>query len=66
MLLGAAVLVRRHARAACLGMIALSFGYLLAGSWLTPWLWADPMGPFVKVLPGMLLAAAVHALLEPR
>ncbi len=64
--LGLAVLVRKWARPACLGMIALSLGYLGAGTVLTPELWADPLGPFVKVIPGILLAAAIHALLEPR
>jgi hypothetical protein len=64
--LGLAVLVRTWARAACLGMIALSLGYLAAGTLVTPELWADPLGPFVKVIPAILLAGIAHALLEPR
>jgi uncharacterized protein YbjT (DUF2867 family)/uncharacterized membrane protein len=65
-LLGAAVLYRRTARAACFGMIALSAGYLSAGTFLTPDIWADPLGPFVKVLPGITLAALTATLLDDR
>ena len=64
--LGAAILFRRHARRACGGMIAVSLGYLAAGTVLTPDIWADPLGPFVKVLPGITLAAMVMALLDDR
>ena len=64
--LGIAVLFRRHARAACLGMIALSLAYLAGGTLVTPDLWADPLGPFVKVLPAMVLAAITTALLDDR
>ncbi len=63
---GAAVLVRRLARWACLGMIALTAAYLASGSFLTPHLWADPLGPFVKTVPAAMLALAAWALLEER
>lgn len=55
--LGAGVLVKRWARPAMLGMIAVSLGYLIAGTLWTPDLWGDPLGPFVKVLPAIVLAA---------
>lgn len=64
--LGGAVLFRRWARRACLGMIALSLGYLAAGTLVAPDLWLDPLGPLVKVIPAILLAATAHAMLEPR
>lgn len=64
--LGAAIVFRRHARRACGGMIAVSLGYLTAGTLLTPDIWADPLGPFVKVLPGIALAALVMALMDDR
>lgn len=64
--LGAAVLVRPWARGACLGMVALSLGYLLAGTVAAPDLWADPLGAFVKVIPAILAALATAALLGPR
>ena len=66
LLLGGAILLRRFARRACFGMIALSTGYLLAGTVFTPDIWADPLGPFVKVLPGMALALLSATLLEDR
>jgi uncharacterized protein YbjT (DUF2867 family) len=64
--LGVAILWRPWARAACFGMIALTATYLIAGSLLTPHLWADPLGPFVKAIPAALLALIVAAMLEER
>lgn len=66
LLLGVAVLFRRWTKTACLGMIAVSAGYLTAGTLLTPHLWADPLGVFVKVLPSMVLALLVTLVLEDR
>ncbi len=65
-LLGAAILFRPTARLACIGMIGTSILYLVAGTVLTPALWLDPLGPFVKVLPATLLAAVTWAVLEER
>ena len=64
--LGVAILNRPTARLACIGMIATSIVYLAAGSVLTPALWLDPLGPFVKVLPSTLLAAVTSVVLEER
>ncbi len=36
------------------------------GTILTPWLWADPFGALVKVLPGIVLALVAAAMLEER
>ncbi|ASP35363.1 SDR family oxidoreductase [Labrenzia sp. VG12] len=66
MVLGAGVLVRRWTRLACLGMIAVSAAYLFFGTLLAADLWADPLGPFVKVLPAIVLALLVALLLEKR
>lgn len=65
-LLGAGVLVRRFARPALIGMIVLSLGYLAGGTVLSPWLWADPLGPLLKVLPSIALALAALAILDER
>lgn len=65
-LLGLAILIRHWTRRAALGMIAVSFGYLAAAAIWTPALWADPLGPMIKVIPGIALAAIVAAILEPR
>jgi uncharacterized protein YbjT (DUF2867 family) len=64
--LGLAVLVRHWARAACFGMAGLGGAYLALGTFLTPWLWADPLGAFLKVIPGIVLALIAAALLEER
>ena len=64
--LGLAVLVRPWARAACLAMAGLGLAYLALGTILAPWLWADPLGSMVKVLPGIVLALVASAMLEQR
>ena len=38
-------------------LVATPF-YLLAGTWLAPQLWLDPLGPLLKIVP-MLLATAL-------
>jgi len=64
--LSAAILVRRYAARACLGMVLVSVFYLVAAALVTPSLWADPLGPMVKVLPGLVLALVTRELLEER
>ena len=53
-------------RLACFGAVAVSLGYLAGGTLLTPHLWADPLGVFVKVFPGIGLALAVASIAEER
>ncbi|GAA4116477.1 SDR family oxidoreductase [Aminobacter aganoensis] len=64
--LGMGVAIRRHARAALIGMVTVSLGYLAAATVLAPSLWADPLGPLVKVLPSIALTLAALAILEER
>lgn len=64
--IGAGVLVRATTRAAAWAAIGLSLVYLVLGTLTTPHLWADPLGPFVKIIPGIALALAVAALAEER
>ena len=64
--LGIAILVRQLARAAAIGMAAASIVYLVAGSIMAPALWLDPLGAYVKVIPGLMLAVATAALLPQR
>ena len=33
---------------------------------MTPWLWAEPLGPFVKILPILVLNLVALAILEDR
>ncbi|GIT89860.1 hypothetical protein JANAI62_06560 [Jannaschia pagri] len=64
--LGLAVLWRPWARRACQGMTLLAGTYLVGGTALTPDLWADPLGPFVKVLPALFQPLMVAAILDTR
>ncbi|MCV9964933.1 SDR family oxidoreductase [Pararhizobium sp. BT-229] len=54
--LAIAVLFRPLASKALVGMAAVTAGYLLAGTVLSPSLWADPLGPYVKTVPAAVLA----------
>jgi uncharacterized protein YbjT (DUF2867 family) len=53
--------MRRYTRAATWGMLAMSGGYLIAASATLGSLWADPLGPLLKVLPAMALCLVVLA-----
>lgn len=64
--LGVAILWRRWTKPAALGMLGLSGAYLIGSLIVAPDLWADPLGPMVKVFPGMALAAMVWLLMEER
>ncbi|MEM8851192.1 MAG: SDR family oxidoreductase [Pseudomonadota bacterium] len=64
--LGLAICWRLWARRAALGMVALSGAYLLGSLIFAPDLWADPLGPMVKVIPALVLAVLVSLLLEER
>ncbi len=65
-LIGAGLLLRPFTRPAALAALGLSLAYLVSGTILTPHLWADPLGPMVKIFPAMGLALAVWAHSEPR
>jgi hypothetical protein len=64
--LGAGVLVRRYARSAAVGMVAVSLSYLVGGTMLAPDLLVDPLGPLVKILPALTLGVIGAALLDER
>lgn len=64
--LGLALLIRKFARSALVGMILVSFIYLIAGTWITPSLWLDPLGPLIKIIPAMLLPLVCLAALARR
>lgn len=64
--LGIAVLVRPYAKRALVGMLALTAAYLVSATLVEPELWADPLGPLVKVLPSILLSLATLAILDER
>lgn len=64
--LAVALLWRSTARRAAIGMVLVSLAYLALGTLFTPVLWADPLGPLLKILPGMMLALVAIPMLDPR
>jgi uncharacterized protein YbjT (DUF2867 family) len=64
--LGAAVLFRPLARVALTGMAWVSLAYMVGAGLLAPDLWLDPLGPMVKVVPGLVLVLVGLAVLDER
>lgn len=65
-IVGLLIAFRPTIRRGCLASLFLASAYLVASAFLTPALWADPLGPMVKVFPALALALAVMALSEDR
>jgi uncharacterized protein YbjT (DUF2867 family) len=63
---GLAIAVRRTSRVGLLAGIAVSLGYVASAAVLTPELWADPLGPLVKIGPAVVLMLVALAILEAR
>ncbi|MER9765279.1 SDR family oxidoreductase [Mesorhizobium sp. M0189] len=64
--IGALIAWRSTTRKGLYGGIALSLLYLAIGSFLRPELWNEPLGPFLKVLPILVLHFVALAVLEER
>lgn len=64
--LGLAILFKSTHRLAAIGMIAVSLGYLVMASVTQPGLWADPLGPLVKIVPSLILTWVSLILHEDR
>lgn len=64
--LGIAILVRRFARTAALGMVAVALAYLIGASLFAADLWTDPLGPLAKILPAITLSLVAAAILDDR
>ena len=60
------LLMRRYSRSACIAMAVVGAIYLAAATVITPWLWLDPLGPLVKILPAIMLAVAGALMLDER
>jgi hypothetical protein len=65
-LIGLGIAVRATARRALGASLALSAVYLAAGTVLAPALWADPLGPLLKIVPVVALGAAALAIADDR
>jgi uncharacterized protein YbjT (DUF2867 family) len=64
--IGAGIAIRRTARPALYGAVVVTLIYLVAGTIFLPSLWADPLAPFLKVLPILALSFVALAILEDR
>jgi hypothetical protein len=64
--IGVALLVRPFTRPAALAAVLVSLAYLAGSAMLVPHLWADPLGPMIKVFPAIGLALTVWMLTEAR
>ena len=64
--IGVAFAFRRSAYGACWAAIGVSLFYLAASTLTVPSLWADPLGPLVKVVPLIVLALVARVTLDAR
>jgi hypothetical protein len=65
-IIGLAIAWRRTARLGLYAALALSIFYIITGTILLPSLWADPLGPMLKIWPVMALNFVALAILEDR
>lgn len=65
-LIGAGIALKRTARVALQASIVVSIAYLVLGGMLLPQLWADPLGPLLKIFPIVAASLATLAVLDDR
>ena len=65
-LIGLGIATRRTARPALWVALMLSIAYLVLGTLLLPRLWADPLGPLLKIAPIVALNLVALAVLDDR
>jgi uncharacterized protein YbjT (DUF2867 family) len=66
LVIGLAIAYRPTSRYGLYAAIAISFTYAIIGTILVPRLWADPLGPMLKIWPIIVLHFAALAVLEDR
>jgi uncharacterized protein YbjT (DUF2867 family) len=64
--IGIGIALRPFARVALYAALAVSLVYAVAGTVLVPRLWADPLGPMLKILPIVVLNLVALAILDDR
>ena len=64
--IGVGIAIRRTARRALFAAIAISVFYMVAGTFVLPRLWLDPIGPMLKIWPIIVLNLVALAILEDR
>ena len=65
-LVGFGIAFRATSKCALYASLVLSVMYLVAGTAFTPALWADPLGPLLKIIPIMALSLAALAIADDR
>jgi hypothetical protein len=66
LIIGLGIAWRRTSRIALLAALGLSAFYLVAGTVLLPRLWAEPLGPMLKIFPIVALMVTMLVLLKDR
>src|SRR5215218_7977294 len=64
--IGLAIAFRRTSRLGLYAAIGISFAYAIIGTILVPRLWADPLGPMLKIWPIIVAHFVALAILEDR
>jgi hypothetical protein len=64
--IGVGIAIRRTARGALWAAVAISIFYMLAGTFVLPRLWLDPIGPMLKIWPIIALNLVALAILDDR
>jgi uncharacterized protein YbjT (DUF2867 family) len=64
--IGIAIAYRPTSRYGLCAAIAISFAYAVIGTMLVPRLWADPLGPMLKIWPIIVLHFVALAILDDR
>lgn len=66
LIVGGLIAWRPTARLGLLAALAVSVLYIVAGTWLLPGLWIDPLGPMMKIWPILALNLLCLAILDER
>jgi uncharacterized protein YbjT (DUF2867 family) len=64
--IGVGIAIRRTARGALWAAVAISVFYMIAGSFVLPRLWLDPVGPMLKIWPIIVLNFVALAIVDDR
>lgn len=64
--IGVGIAIRRTARVALWAALAISVFYLVTGTIVLPELWADPIGPMMKIWPILALNLCALAIVDDR
>jgi hypothetical protein len=65
-LIGIGIAFRKTARIALYGALLLCVIYFITSTILMSWLWLDPLGPMLKIVPIIVLNLIARAILSDR